>query len=157
MKPPPDRPFQKGAVKYLILECLKNKPSYGYEIIKDLRDRFSGLYVPSPGSIYPTLQMLEEMGYVTSKEQDGKRVFTITGEGKNFLEEHGRAEEMIRERLNEWGDPEYREEMMRTLHESGRLDEMIRTEVRKLNPEKLDKIRKLLSQVYIDIENIIKE
>jgi len=157
MRPPPMGPFQRGAIKYLILECLKDKPSYGYEIIKELEERFMGLYVPSPGTIYPTLQMLEEMGFVTSKEQDGKRVFTITDEGKRFLEEHGRVEERIQDRLRDWGDPQVREEMMRTMHEIGRLADLLRSEARKVDLPKLEKIRKILLQAYSEIENIFKE
>ncbi len=60
--PQREGPFQRGVIKYIILDYLKDKPSYGYEIIRALEERFYGFYVPSPGTVYPTLQMLEEMG-----------------------------------------------------------------------------------------------
>jgi DNA-binding PadR family transcriptional regulator len=71
-----------------MLEVLKDGPRHGYEIIGELEKRFGG-YRPSPGSVYPTLQMLEEGGYVTSQEVDGKRVYTITEEGLKLIAERG--------------------------------------------------------------------
>jgi DNA-binding PadR family transcriptional regulator len=65
---------------------LKDKPKHGYEIIQGFEDRLSG-YRPSPGSVYPTLQMLEEGGFVTGEEIDGKKVYTITEAGLKLLEE----------------------------------------------------------------------
>jgi DNA-binding PadR family transcriptional regulator len=63
-------------------------PRHGYEIISEL-EKQSGGYRPSPGSVYPTLQMLEEGGYLTSEQIDGKKVYTITEEGLKLLEERG--------------------------------------------------------------------
>ena len=68
------RLFEKGDLKYVILDLLKDKPSHGYEIIRALEERFHGFYSPSAGSIYPTLQLLEDMGHVKSSEADGKKV-----------------------------------------------------------------------------------
>ena len=66
--------MRRGNMKFLLLEMLKDGPKHGYEIISDLEGRFRG-YRPSPGSVYPTLQMLEEGGFVTSQEVDGKKVY----------------------------------------------------------------------------------
>ena len=66
--------FERGDLKYVILEQLKDKPAHGYELIKALEERFGGFYAPSPGAVYPTLQMLEDMGYVSSVQQDGRKV-----------------------------------------------------------------------------------
>ena len=156
MRPPPEGPFQRGAIKYIILQYLRDKPSYGYEIIRALEERFHGLYAPSAGTVYPTLQMFEEMGYVTSVEQDGKKVYTITDEGKSFLEEYGRVEERIRERLSDWGDPENIDDMIKTMHEFGRLAEMLKGGVRKVDSERLAHVREVLSRAYDDIEAILK-
>ena len=83
--------FQKGGFKYLILDLLKEKPHYGYEIMRALEEKSHGFYMPSPGVVYPTLQMLEEMSYVTSAEQDGKKVYTITEAGLNYLDEQKKS------------------------------------------------------------------
>src|SRR5439155_26135378 len=80
--------MRRGDIKFLLLEALKEGPKHGYEIIQDFEGRFRG-YRPSPGSVYPTLQMLEEGGFVTSEEIDGKRVYTITDAGLKLLEKRG--------------------------------------------------------------------
>jgi DNA-binding PadR family transcriptional regulator len=86
-----DQPrVRRGEIKYLLLEILKEGPRHGYEIINNLEGSFKG-YRPSPGSVYPTLQMLEEGGYVTSEQVDGKKVYTITEEGRKLLEERGES------------------------------------------------------------------
>jgi len=75
-------PFHKGDVKYIILDLLKDGPKYGYEIIRALEEQSHGFYRPSPGAVYPTLQMLEEMGHAGSNDRDGKKVYTITDDGR---------------------------------------------------------------------------
>lgn len=78
--------FGRGDMKFALLELLRERPMYGYEMIKTLEERSSGFYSPSPGSIYPTLQMLEERGFVTSQDVEGKKVYSITDDGRNLLE-----------------------------------------------------------------------
>jgi len=80
--------FEAGEIKFVILRLLKEKPRHGYEIIKALEERMAGCYSPSPGTVYPTLQMLEDQGYVRSSEASGKKVYEITPEGERYLEEH---------------------------------------------------------------------
>ena len=82
--------MRRGDIKFHLLEVLKDTPRHGYEIINEL-EKQSGGYRPSPGSVYPTLQMLEEGGYLTSEQVEGKKVYTITEEGRRFLEERGGA------------------------------------------------------------------
>src|SRR4030042_7192386 len=96
--------FQKGDLKYVILDLLKDKPRHGYDIIRELEKLSYGLYKPSPGVIYPTLQMLEEMGYASSTEQEGKRVYSITEEGRKFLENQSNiADDVRRQMKHKWG------------------------------------------------------
>ena len=61
-----------------MLQLIADKPRHGYEIIKAIEDRLAGTYSPSPGVVYPTLTMLEELGHVTMAEQDGKKLHTLT-------------------------------------------------------------------------------
>ena len=93
--------FESGEVKYVILRLLREKPRHGYEIIKALEERMGGCYTPSPGTVYPTLQLLEDQGYVRAVEAEGKRVYHITPEGEAFLEEHRDAIEEILERVRD--------------------------------------------------------
>ena len=82
------RRMRRGDIKFHLLEILKDTPRHGYEIISEL-EKQSGGYRPSPGSVYPTLQMLEEGGYLTSEQIDGKKVYTITETGLKLLEKRG--------------------------------------------------------------------
>jgi DNA-binding PadR family transcriptional regulator len=76
---------RRGDVKFFILEVLTTGPRHGYDIIAALEEKSGGRYRPSPGSVYPTLQLLEDGGFVTSAEADGKRVYTITDPGRELL------------------------------------------------------------------------
>ena len=78
---------RRGDIVPLILSVLKEKPMHGYEIIQRLEEKSHGMWRPSAGSVYPTLQMLEEQDLVTSKEQDGKRIYSITKEGEKAADE----------------------------------------------------------------------
>ena len=82
------RRHRRGDIKYVLLELLVEQPRHGYELIKELEQRYAGFYRPSPGSVYPTLQLLEEAGQLTSEQIDGKRVYTITESGRLMLAEH---------------------------------------------------------------------
>src|SRR5512135_3152263 len=93
--------FESGEVKYVILRLLKEKPRHGYEIIKELEERMGGCYTPSPGTVYPTLQLLEDQGYVRAAESEGKRVYHITPEGEAFLEQHRDVIDDIFERVRD--------------------------------------------------------
>jgi DNA-binding PadR family transcriptional regulator len=83
---------RRGDIKFLLLELLSEQPSHGYDLIKRMEVRYGGFRRLSPGSVYPTLQLLEDGGYVTSETTAGKRVYTITDEGREFLSERAQQE-----------------------------------------------------------------
>jgi len=155
-----ERMFHKGEFKYLILDLLKEKPRYGYEVIRALEERFHGVYSPSPGIVYPTLQYLEDMGYVTSKEQDGKKVYTITNEGLKFLDDQSQTINDMRSHMcHNWGhwsselNDQFRD-VMRDIHDMGRL---IGRRARAMNGEKMRRIGGILKKAFEEIEKIIQE
>ncbi len=78
----------RGNFKYLVLYILKEKPLHGYEIIQRIKELVGGGYEPSPGIIYPTLQLLEDMDYIVSEKIERKNVYHITDQGLKFLKEH---------------------------------------------------------------------
>ncbi len=80
--------FESGDMKYVILKLLQDKPRHGYEVMKELEDRMHGCYTPSPGTVYPTLQWLEDEGLVTGRDAGGKKIYEITDAGRQFLQEH---------------------------------------------------------------------
>jgi DNA-binding PadR family transcriptional regulator len=83
------RLFEQGDLKYVILRLLEEKPRHGYDIIKELESRFAGSYAPSPGTVYPTLTMLEDLGFARAvPEEGGKKIYEITDEGREHLAEH---------------------------------------------------------------------
>jgi DNA-binding PadR family transcriptional regulator len=73
---------RRGNVKAAVLAVLAEQPMHGYEIMQQLESRSGGFWRPSPGSIYPTLQLLEDQGLVKSEEVEGRRVFSLTDEGR---------------------------------------------------------------------------
>lgn len=85
--------FGRGDMKFALLELLLERPMHGYEMIKALEEKSGGFYTPSPGSIYPTLQMLEDSNLVTANEVEGKKVYTITDAGRAALAERQRGQE----------------------------------------------------------------
>ena len=94
------RLFEQGDLKYVILRLLEEKPRHGYEIIKELESRFGGSYAPSPGTVYPTLTMLEDMGYArVVPEEGGKKIYEITDEGRKHLAEHSTTVNDIFDRI----------------------------------------------------------
>ena len=78
---------RRGDVRTAVLAVLQDQPGHGYEIIQALEERTGGRWRPSPGSIYPTLQQLEDEGLVRAEERDGRRVFTLTDEGRAEAEQ----------------------------------------------------------------------
>jgi hypothetical protein len=80
--------YGRGNVKFAILDLLKEQPRHGYDIIREMEERSGGVYSPSPGVIYPTLQALEDQDFVNSTEQDGKKVYSITEAGIAYLQGH---------------------------------------------------------------------
>ena len=78
---------RRGHVRAAILSVLDDGSMHGYEIMQRLEERSGGMWRPSPGSVYPTLQMLEDEGLVRGEEVDGKRVYALTDAGRTAAEE----------------------------------------------------------------------
>jgi DNA-binding PadR family transcriptional regulator len=86
------RVFGPGDLRLVLSALIEEKPRHGYELIKDLELKFGGGYTPSPGSVYPTLTLLEELGHVRSTTSEGTRkLFEITPEGRRYLRENQAA------------------------------------------------------------------
>lgn len=79
---------RKGDVRAAILDVLASQPMNGYQIIQQIAERSGGVWKPSPGSVYPTLQQLEDEGLVEGAEGDGRRVLRLTEEGRTYVAEH---------------------------------------------------------------------
>ena len=155
--------FERGDLKYVILEQLKDKPAHGYELMRALEERFGGFYTPSPGAVYPTLQMLEDMGYVTAEQQEGRKVYSITDAGRTFLvERQPQVDEVFSRMRQRWGT-EWGPQAHRMIHD-------LRDEMRDLarsfasearhrwpNPEQQHRIRDAISRAKAEIQAILAE
>jgi len=149
--------FQKGDLKYVILDLLKDKPRHGYDIIRELEEQSYGFYKPSPGVIYPTLQMLQEMGYASSTEQEGKKVYSITEEGLKFLANQSDIADGVRRQMkHKWSFKNIGRMamIMKKYHE---LEELLESSFRSLDTDKTEHIRQILSQAYQEIESVLRE
>jgi DNA-binding PadR family transcriptional regulator len=149
--------FEKGALKYVILDLIKYKPSHGYEIMRALEERFHGFYSPSAGSIYPTLQLMEDQGYVKSTEQDGKKVYTITEEGLKFLAEREETVDKIKEHMHGWwGHVKIGGELRETMQDLGEIRNCIIKAVHNRDTEKVRRIKEIIAKACGDIQEVIK-
>jgi DNA-binding PadR family transcriptional regulator len=80
--------FEQGDLRLVVLKLIADKPSHGYELIKAVEEAAGGAYAPSPGVIYPTLTLLEDLGYAAVQEAGGRKLYTITPEGEAYLAEN---------------------------------------------------------------------
>ncbi|MEU1043539.1 DNA-binding PadR family transcriptional regulator [Streptomyces sp. SAI-195] len=78
---------RRGDVRASILALLKDRPMHGYEMIQEIAERSGGAWKPSPGSVYPTLQLLEDEGLIASESEGGKKLFALTEAGRTAAEE----------------------------------------------------------------------
>lgn len=149
--------FQKGDLKYIILDLIKDKPRHGYEIIRELEEQSHGLYKPSPGVIYPTLQMLEEMGYASASEQEGKKVYTITEEGRRFLTSKKDVADGVRNQMKHKWSFKNIGRMALIMKEFHELENLLGRGFRTLDADRAERIREVLSNAYSAIESIMNE
>jgi len=100
----PPRFFEAGEVRLAILSLLSEGPKHGYQLMKELAERSGGVYKASAGSVYPTLQQLEDEELVTSDQQAGKRVYRLTAAGRRELNKDPDAVNRIWKRAESWED-----------------------------------------------------
>jgi DNA-binding PadR family transcriptional regulator len=96
--------FEGGEVRLAILSLLGEGPKHGYQLMKEMKERSGGLYRASAGTVYPTLQMLEDEGLIEPVQQEGKRVFQLTGAGRAELARDPEAVRRIWQRAEHWED-----------------------------------------------------
>ena len=98
--------FEAGEVRLAILSLLAEGPKHGYQLMKEMKERSGGVYSASAGSVYPTLQQLEDEGLIVAEMQGGRRVYSLTEEGRRELAKDPDAVREIWERAEEcedWG------------------------------------------------------
>jgi DNA-binding PadR family transcriptional regulator len=152
------RMFEQGGLKFVILRLLDEKPRHGYEIIKELEERSGGRYTPSPGTVYPTLTMLEDMGFASATaEEGGKKVYSITDAGRQHLAENKSAVDDVIDRLAQVGASIFGEQM-RPAHEAmGALGRtyMHATMHRTADPAYVTRMVEILKRASAELETLL--
>jgi DNA-binding PadR family transcriptional regulator len=139
--------MKRGALKFMILSLLQEKPMYVYEIIKSINAKTNGLYKPSTGSIYPILRGLIKQGYVKVEEKDGKKIYSLTEEGRKKFEEIKAEKDLIR------NNP-VKKKLVDSLFEIGLA---IYNNRDKLDDQKVEKILDIIEGCKKNIEEIFKK
>jgi DNA-binding PadR family transcriptional regulator len=146
--------FDQGDLRFVILQLIADKPRHGYEIIKAIEERFGGMYSPSPGVIYPTLTLLEELGYVTVEPAGSKKLYTITAEGTAFLDANRASVEAVFERMARVGQSfggAPAPEIIRAM-QNLRFAVSVRIRKEPLSPEQVRRITEVLDAAAAEIE-----
>ncbi len=149
--------FESGDMKYVILKLLKERPMHGYEVMKELEQQTHGCYKPSPGTVYPTLQWLEDEGLVRCEEQEGKKVYSITEAGLAFLDENKSTVEDIFDRVEETLDGLFSDPMPEVTRLIGRLATLSYRAAWKLRDDeaKRGSIAAVLERAVKDMEDLV--
>lgn len=140
--------FDAGAMRYIVLHLIAEKPRHGYEIIKELEQRSGGGYTPSPGAIYPLLSLLLDMGHVSATPDGNKKLHTITPEGAAFLADNRQFVDAIVARMS---DPaESRDDLRNIMHELKHAV-IAQGQENHPSPARLERIRAILRRSTADI------
>jgi DNA-binding PadR family transcriptional regulator len=154
---PPPR-ADRGVVRYLVLDAIAKQPRHGYEIIQAISERSAGTYRPSPGVVYPTLQMLEELGHARVEEKDARKVYAITGDGRQDLQAHAdEVDEFYQEAgVGSWED--FADELRDLTARIGKIFKSIGRSARRgrLTPSTMKRLRAVLDEALAKIEDIIE-
>jgi DNA-binding PadR family transcriptional regulator len=150
----PPRRQRRGDIRLALLELLAEQPRHGYDLIKELERRFGGFYRPSPGSVYPTLQLLEDEGHLTSATVEGKRTYTITDSGRRILDERGPDQ---RGPGHHHGPPAGREDLGELRESVGALVGVVMQAARHGTPEQVRAMKAALDRARREIHASLSE
>jgi DNA-binding PadR family transcriptional regulator len=150
------RMFDSGELKLVILAMIAEKPRHGYELIKELGERVGGDYSPSPGVVYPTLTLLEDMGYATSSTDSAQRkLYTATPEGEKILADNKAQIDAILARFGGAKDDDETSPGMGSLFRAMmNLRAAVRLRARSVKPEQLQQIIDALDAAAKTIERL---
>jgi DNA-binding PadR family transcriptional regulator len=153
---PPPR-ADRGVVRYLVLDAIARQPRHGYEIIQAIEERSSGTYRPSPGVVYPTLQMLEELGHAKLEESEARKVYTITADGKQDLKGHSDEVEDFYADAGEGSWEDCADDLRELTHRIGKMFKSIGRSARRgrLTPSMMKKLRLVLDEAIGKVEAIV--
>ena len=150
------RLFDSGELRLVILSYIAEKPSHGYEIMKGIADQMGGVYTPSAGVIYPTLNQLEDEGLATATSEGGKKQYTITEAGLAELEAQKARIDEILGRIRQMGEAygnHRTPEIMRAMHNC-KLALKLKFGRGDLSSDQISKIAEILDAAAKEIERV---
>lgn len=151
------RMFEGGELRLVLLKLLADQPRHGYELIKAIEDMTGGDYAPSPGIVYPTLTMLDDMGLIAEKKsKDSKKVFEATDEGRAHLAENESEVADLIERLEEAGTRRRRHQKPEIGRAIGNMMQALKNRVARdgWNEELLNEVVDILDEAAKKIERV---
>jgi DNA-binding PadR family transcriptional regulator len=147
--------FDQGHLKFVILQLLDEKPRHGYEIIKEIEDKFGGTYSPSPGTVYPTLTLLEDLGYARARpEEGGKKIYEITDEGRAHLAENKPLIDDIFSKITDFAANIFGEPMMEVNRGLKNVAQAIYSKSGTRTVDQIRKVKEILEQAAKDISAV---
>lgn len=150
----PGRFFDSGNLRYVILHLISDAPRHGYEIIKLIEGRTSGAHAPSPGVVYPTLTLLEEMGLAAVTVEGTRKLYAITDEGRRELEAHRDVAEAILERMQQAGERHARDRSGPIVRAMENLKMVLRMRAGQWSPEQLAAVTDVIDDAARRIERL---
>jgi DNA-binding PadR family transcriptional regulator len=153
---PPPR-AERGGVRYLVLDAIAKQARHGYEVIQAIEERSKGAYRPSPGVVYPTLQLLEELGHARVVEQESRKVYSITEEGTRDLGEHAEEVSDFYDRSDDDAWERHLEDFGELMHRAARLLKTFKRASRRgnISVKAQAGIREVLDNAVKKIEEIL--
>jgi DNA-binding PadR family transcriptional regulator len=142
---------RRGDTRAAVLALLAERPMHGYEMIKELDERTAGAWVPSAGSVYPTLQLLEDEGLIEGEESEGRRRFSLTDAGRK--ENEARAGDAPWEEVTAGYDPE----LLRLRRSAHQLLAALRQVADATDAEERKRVRELLDETRRKVYGILAE
>ena len=142
---------RRGDTRAAMLALLADRPMHGYEMIKELDERTAGAWVPSAGSIYPTLQLLEDEGLIEGEEGEGRRLFSLTDAGRK--ENDARSGDAPWEEVTAGYDPE----LLRLRRSAHQLLAALRQVAEASEPAERKRVRELLDETRRKVYGILAE
>ena len=148
--------FAHGDLRLVILNLIADKPRHGYELIKEIEDSVGGAYSPSPGVIYPTLTLLEELNYVQAAAEGAKKLYTITPEGEDFLKANRATVDALLSRMAEAAGTQGRGRapgIIRAM-ENLKMALKLRAVSGNLSDDQIDRIAQVIDEAAAKVEKI---
>jgi DNA-binding PadR family transcriptional regulator len=154
--------FENGEVRLAILSLLDDGAKHGYQLMKEMQERSGGMYRASAGTVYPTLQLLEDESLIESEKKDGRRVYSITDAGRAELARDPEAVRQIWDRAESWGDWAQNVGPKTMLLSASHLKAFIKAALRAAqwaegNEKREDQVRKIIRRACEDLNELTED